>query len=285
MPRIDILHVNGDNPDSYPVFIDSANVIKSCLGKLGFESDVIFKPDKISGRTIVLGANLTNHAKREHFTNPDDIIVYNFEQYGSPWMDSKSYLDTLKSVKVLDYSLINASFLKNIGCNVHLCEFGYDECLETIESLPETKKDIDVLFVGSLNERRGKILKEIADRDANVFYVFKTTNEERDKLISRSKVLINIHYYEAKILPSLRIVPILANKGFVLNETGRDEYLDDQYNDMIAWADYDSLADAAMEFIGDADSRDSIRLRGHELIKSRPYIDNLKSSLAHFGWL
>jgi len=42
--------------------------------------------------------------------------------------------------------------------------------------------------------------------------------DERDNLIYRSKIVLNIHYYETKIFEIIRISHLLANRAFVISE-------------------------------------------------------------------
>jgi hypothetical protein len=72
-------------------------------------------------------------------------------------------------------------------------------------------QDIDVLFYGSLNERRTAILNALKNAGLKVHTVFGVYGEQRDESIARCKVVLNIHFYETRVFEFVRIAYLLAN--------------------------------------------------------------------------
>ena len=94
-----------------------------------------------------------------------DAVLYNLEQIepGSPWC-GPGLVGLLARHRVLDYSRQNIERLAELGLHdVGLLEIGHHPVLERIET--DLDQPLDVLFYGSLNERRAEILHELGDDD------------------------------------------------------------------------------------------------------------------------
>src|SRR5262249_29172921 len=159
---------------------------------LGHEAK-LFLDVPTEGRVIVFNA----HNLPVEYELPDDAIIFNAEQvqtegvYANVWKENKQiqrYLDRLKSHMVWDYSTLNISRLEKLGIHADLCLVGYWPGLVNIK---QTEQDIDVLFVGSLNERRKLMLLATAKRKLVTRVVFGEYGQERDSLIARAKVVLN----------------------------------------------------------------------------------------------
>ena len=82
------------------------------------------------------------------------------EKNNSSWFN-KNYIKKLKSaISVWDYSLRNVQNLKSYGIHATYVPLIYMPTLDTIPRLPEQEKTIDVLFYGSINQRRKKIYQD-----------------------------------------------------------------------------------------------------------------------------
>ena len=78
---------------------------------------------------------------------------------------------------------------------------------------PETR-DIDILFIGTMNARRQTILDLLQDKfDKNIIIHVVTTlfGDDLVQLLQRTKIVINLHYYEDAILEVFRIFDIMQN--------------------------------------------------------------------------
>ena len=110
---------------------------------------------------------------------------------------TESYLALLRSYPVWDYSRNNSAALYRLGVRrASLVPIGYAPELTRICPLEE---NIDVLFYGAVNERRGRALQRMKDRGLRTVVAFGAYGAERDALIARSRIVVNIHYYESRV--------------------------------------------------------------------------------------
>jgi len=248
----------GDH-DAWRCLFEVAAGIRISLEKLGHTAD-LFAASEIppeAGRLIVFNA----HRLPPDLVLPDDAIIFNAEQVqldgptGEGWKVS-SYLRRLKEHLVWDYCDENINRLHLLGVDrVVKCRVGYYP--ELTDIIPAEQQDVDVLFVGSLNERRVSILHSIASRKMTVRVLAGVYGKERNDWIARSKVVLNVHFYEKPIFEIFRVSHLLANKKCVVTEGGgRDFELEQLADDTCVREPYgDSLVKACLRMVHDADAR------------------------------
>lgn len=257
-------------------FDEIAIGLKSGISKLGFKASIVRDVKDIFGQGIVLGCNLIPQLDSSDI--PKNLILFNLEQIqlDSPWM-SQSYLKILRSYSVWDYSYRNIQELKKLGItNVKHCGIGYEPELNKI---PQSEEDIDVLFYGSLNDRRIKILKELKNSGLKVISLFGAYGEKRDKYITRSKIILSIHFYEARIFEIIRVSYLLANKKFVISEVGQDDDLEKPFVEGIVFSAYEELVETCIKYVKEESSRKEIAEKGFNLMRQRPQSVFLKHAL------
>jgi hypothetical protein len=264
------------SPPNYPhsaVFAEVAETLYHGLRALGHDT-VLTKRTALPGRRhIVLGANLL-----PHFPSPlaEDAIIYNLEQVDaeSGWL-TPELLDIYRRHVVWDYSELNARRLSGLGVPVsHVLPIGYTEELSRIELHPNP--DIDVLFVGSINIRRKQVLEQMRAGGLSVHTAFSVYGEERDRLIARSRLVLNVHLYEAKVLEMVRISYLLANRCVVLSEDSAEQGQDEALSAGVAFAGYADLPHRAVELIALPDERARLAARGFSLIRERHITEYLR---------
>jgi GT2 family glycosyltransferase len=116
---------------------------------------------------------------------------------------------------------------------VHL-PLGYHPLLAVTESGPPVERDLDICFLASMTERREKFLAAHADffaqRNCHLRLVpigfAKTettksylTTAERNALLQRSKILLNVHYSDLRYFEWHRMLVGLANGCCIITET------------------------------------------------------------------
>lgn len=212
----------------YGVFDDLARSFKLALQSLG-----IYSPD---GQPIIFGANLI---LSQPVSIPDNAIIFNLEQVtASNWLRG-AYLDLLKSHEVWDYSQVNIRELAKHDIQARLVRIGWMEK----NTIPDNHhKDIDVLFYGSMSDRRKRALQSIADTGLHVQVLSGVYGKERDAFIARSKVVVNIHYYDGGILEPVRLSYLVGNGITVVSESGADKQLDNDFFESVFFSSYDELA-------------------------------------------
>ena len=227
---------------------------------------------------IVLGANLFSE---EHIAAiPANTIIYNFEQLSesSAWM-TPALIKLFEKFQVWDYSKRNIEQLKKIGIseNVRYVPLGYVEEMTRIP--PKKEQDIDVLFYGSINPRREKIINDLKAAGLNVEALFGVYGKARDAYIARAKVIVNIHYYETNIFELVRVSYLLANKKAVVSEYTETTEIDEDFIDGVALAPYDQLVDKCKELIGSDELRHSFEKRGFQCIQAHDECEYLRQAI------
>jgi hypothetical protein len=116
--------------------------------------------------------------------------------------------------EVWDFSAVNAA--KYGATHVPL---GYHPSFERFER--SDVQDIDVVFAGCVNERRAEILADLADQDLMVVVVPPGIyGAERDAVLARAKLALNMQYYEDGTFPALRVAHLVANRVPFVSEVG-----------------------------------------------------------------
>lgn len=80
-----------------------------------------------------------------------------------------------------------------------------------------TKNNIDILFYGTLNERRNKILNDLKKK-YNITIVTNTFGEKLNELIRRSHIILNISYYNNSLLETTRLNECLQYNKDIISE-------------------------------------------------------------------
>jgi len=276
---------------------ETALSFSQALKSLGHAAEVTIDPSVVTGKTIVFGAHLL--PKFGGTIEDGDYIIFNTEQVSSEsaWIIPE-YLDILKRYEVWDYSYNNIEALKGMGITARFCEIGYSPCLSNLRlgksasitggGTAQVKVDwvnspslsapvgvFDVIFYGSVNERRKKIIDDLRATGLNVV-TLTGYGAYRDKYISRAKIVLNMHYYDSSIFEIFRVSHLLANAKCVVSEVGNDQVIEDLYLDGVAFTEYGKIVETCLELLSDDKKREEIADAGFKAIKTRPQSDILK---------
>jgi len=223
---------------------------------------------------ILLGYQILNDASS---IPPCEFIIYQLEQLSDHegWFKAE-YLSIFgRAREIWDYATENIRFLAAKGIeHVRHLPIGFHEKLQTIAVQSPV---YDVLFYGCLNQRREAVLRDLA-RDCNVKVLFGLYGPERDRYIAQSKVVLNIHFYEAQIMEQPRITYLLNNARFILSETSRVN----PFGDGLCAVPYDQLTEQCRYWLQHPDEREQTARCQFDLFRQAPmtgYLqDLLKSS-------
>jgi hypothetical protein len=147
-------------------------------------------------------------------------------------------------------------------------KIGFQRELARLDS--STPKEIDVLFYGSVNERRKVILDGLEAKGLKVKVLFGVYGKDRDEWIERSKVVLNHHYYESQIFEIVRVFYLLTNSVAVVGEVNEATSIDAMYQDGILAARYEDLVDSCVELVRNPQLRDQIQLKALQAISQYP---------------
>lgn len=242
------LNVTRINANNVAIFYSVTNVFTH------IETMMVSKykyDERYKNHLFIIGYNVMN-TTISHFRSlyPNrKIVVMQFEQLfkGARW-DNKKCLDILKECdEIWDYDQNNIDFLKseyNLDAKLHLLQ--YTPELECIPLMNKENYDIDILFYGYMNEYRNNVINTL--RSALPNKNIKTCmawGTELDSYIKRSKIVLNIHYYDTNRQEQARIFYLLCNNKCVISEISTTNY----YKDLIIECDSTTLVDTCKSLL------------------------------------
>ncbi len=276
MPRFAVTVVTPPGYAHSAAFREVAESLHHGLLALGHDSVLTDDPAPRGRRPIVLGSNLLPAVKRRPAA---DAILYNLEQVdpGSPWL-TPELLELFRRHTVWDYSARNAARYPGLGLAVpRVVPIGWVPALTRIAPAPV--EDVDVLFYGSQNPRRRRVLDALRAHGLRVEAPYGVYGAERDRLIARAKVVLNVHFYEAKVFEVVRVSYLLANRRCVVSERGAELEEERQFEPGVAFAPYGQLVEACARLVADPAARAALAAAGQDLMQRRDQAAYLRDAL------
>jgi len=206
---------------------------------------------------------LHNIKKKNLFSNiiKTKILVINTEFYKNlntneliEFIDSNQY-----DIYLLEYNVLNYEYfkVKYEYIKIFFAPLIYHSFLEIYYKyqiknryIEWNKKDIDVLFLGSVNDRRKTVLEKIAKK-YKVKIIQKFSGEKENKIIceniERSKIVLNILFYEENsIFDYYRNSLLISNKILLVSEKPKNinnelEYYFEGIDDILFMCEYDDF--------------------------------------------
>jgi SAM-dependent methyltransferase len=259
-------------------FREVAETLQFGLRSLGHTAEIRENCFEASATNVILGAHLLSPAHVPII--PPGSIVYNLEQMGRGDLPRSSH-ELAARHQIWDYCQGNLDIWKRMPCAFSpvKVEVGYVPELRRIAKLPSSLQDIDVLFYGSANERRKRIVENLRSAGVKVHAVYGVYGRERDELIARSKIVLNVHYWESKLFEIVRISYLLANSKAVVSETSEDD-LENDYGGAILSLPYGSLVEGCLHLLQSADECRELGHRGFQCFSQRQEGEILQRALA-----
>ena len=252
-------------------FTELAELIAYSLEDLGYESSISLNETYTDSRNIIIGAHIldTSHIKEIKSCFPSTVIL-NTEQVtniNDHW--SNSLFEWVTNFETWDYSNANINYFKKQGiANIKYLSIGYHPKLTRIKK--SEIQDIDILFYGSSNERRLQVLNKFKSSGHNVNFIFGVYGEKRDNLISRSKIVLNLHRYDFKIFEIVRVFYLMSNSKAIVAEMTPDTDINHIYKGGFYSTDYDRIAESCNELLQNSCMREAQERKGLELIEHYP---------------
>lgn len=244
-----------------------------------------------SGITVLFGGHLLNESAAKLV--PWSTIVYNLEQYDprqpSPWFQNPGYQYLLRSHMVWDFSRRNVEALLQSSFRpprIQWVPLGYAEGGAPILRQPEEDQDVDVLFYGSINQRRADCLDQLAKHGVKTKVLSGVYGSERDRWIARAKIVLNIHFYETAIFEWARVIPLLANGVPVVSEASDANDIDSDLEQVVRFVAYDDLVEACLDLLGRPEERVRMSWAGKTYVLRLREAEILRTALSDFygGW-
>lgn len=278
-------------------FAEICHLLGSVGGRLGFRCSV--RPRSPTAGDALLDPAASVNVLLGHLPFTADrllplvrgrrYVVYQLESLspGNPLFEHfPAYADLLRGAdRVWDYAAGNVARLREMGIDaVDLVPLGHDDSLVMRPPDPATAPaeaaapPLDVLFYGILTPRRRRIGEALAAAGLTVAFRDKCYGAERDSLIRRAKVVLNIHQFDAiRTLEEARLSYLLANGRFAISETADT----DPYGGGVVFADYAELPATVLRWCrAPAAEREAIAERGRRALAARPARAGLAQALA-----
>ncbi len=258
-------------PPGYPhsrAFADISESIHFGLIELGHSS--VLQPNTLhSDRTnIVFGPHLL-----PSFGNPQlppGTILFNLEQIRPQLFEAApGYREILLSHRLWDHSQRNVQALHALGAHTatHV-PMGYVPQLARIPA--DVGKDIDVLFYGTLTPRRQALCDRLARCGIAVRIESRVYGAERDALIARSRIVLNICAIDhGVIFDAVRVCYLLANQAFVISEGDMDPTQEAIYAGGVVFGSFDHMVELCLEYLGREAERRQIAACGQRIMQGR----------------
>ncbi len=266
-------------PKGFPhteAFREVAETLQFGLRSMGHTAEIRENTFDAQATNVLLGAHLLS--PQHALSIPPGSILYNLEQLGGPSLPAHFYEVAIRH-QVWDYSPQNIKKWQAMSCDylpVHV-PLGYVPELSRIRA--SQTQDIDVLFYGSLNQRRNFIVNALKNAGATVHVLFGVYGAERDEVIARSKIVLNVHFYDAKILEIVRVSYLLANLKAVVSECCSDTEIEKGLADSVLAVPYDALVDACQSLLRNEKERHKLETRGFQWFSQRKESDILSKAL------
>lgn len=189
---------------------DLADCLADAIRRAGFEAERATECCGLFGAfDVVLGAH-----SREWNPPPTPHIIYQTELPSSKWWTPNYVARLYGALAVWDAGPFHYDLPPHIKRAT--LEPGLVECTPA-----DVPKDIDVLFYGSLSDRRVKILTELWDAGIKVETHFNVFGKERDALIDRAKIVIDIKQNDGDPDDSTRTFWLDSRGACVLSENAQ----------------------------------------------------------------
>jgi hypothetical protein len=216
-----------------------ADCIKYMLDKMNYNTTIVFC---ISKEDIKNNNNNPNEIyillfcqTLKNIPLKNKYIIYQLEQVKQSNWINKLYLKRIEnSLFTLDYSLYNyKTFEKNFETKYYKKIYYFP--------IPIKKKLIssnnleiiyDLLFFGNMNKRRTDICNILKSK-YNLIIVNDLFGNDLYKVIMKSKIILNIHFYKNAILETARINDVLRFNKVIISEKSCDNEIMELYNNII----------------------------------------------------
>jgi hypothetical protein len=246
---IHVVEKNPYTPQPF-VFTEAATCLRDAIRAAGYESEHLVNRVDPSAYSIVLGGTPAM-VKELPGIDPLRCAIFNFEQLGSTSnLAGPEYRRWLAGWLVLDYHSSNIDFLKRENGARQLA---FELPLVPSENLvtpPDQAKSVDVLFFGTMSERRAQVLRELEAMGLKVEVVAGAYGRELAPAVRRARLVLHIHYYERALFPVARFVqPVMMGVPIVCETSLFSEHGDWSHSGIV-FADYAHLAETCRDLLG-----------------------------------
>lgn len=214
-------------------FLDQARYLRHQFRRFGVDVSLAKNRLRHDAVNIVFGAHLgfDPALRRRHA-----CVFFNLEQMGPGGAAvPQAYRDLLATSAVLDYDPANPPHYTAYPEDVPILGFGHAPYLAP-SALPFNERPIDLLFLGSMNERRRSIIDQVEAAGASVAVLDGALyGPERDELVRQAKAILNCHFYETARFEQARAFQCLSLGAAFISERAHNTQPPAQFEDAVFW--------------------------------------------------
>ena len=236
-------------------FVDHARYFRYQFRRLGAVVSLRKNRLREDAVNVVFGAHLGFPGE---LLERHACVFVNLEQLGAGGANlPPDYLALLRSNVVVDYMHANTQAYAHDPSSVRVIHFGHAPYLQadTPEAKPLSERPVDLLFFGSMNDRRKLFINRVAAAGAKVQVIGQPLyGKERDELVRNAKAVLNCHYYETSRFEQARAFQSMSLGTPVISERTSQTQAPQLYEDTVFWLDEDSPPEAFFGgYFGSAD--------------------------------
>lgn len=214
-------------------FLDQARFFRQQFRRLGSVVSISKNRLRHDAINFVFGAHAGFDAGLvERFR----CVFVNLEQLGERGARvPQAYRELLAASMVVDYDATNVAAYRDVA-DVPVVSFGHAPYLSGEPVTPIEARPVDLLFFGSMNERRMSMLQQVEAGGCRVAMLpFGIFGPERDAEIRRAKAVFNCHFYESARFEQARVFQCLSLGTPVISERASNTAPPPQFEDSVFW--------------------------------------------------
>ena len=277
--KFHLVSIEPDHFDHAASWYELAELVQYGLLRAGFECSTGINHFIPNRTNIVFGVQHLS-AEMEPLL-PKDTRLFNTEQLPilSKNFCHQRYMQirywAQKGFRFLDYSAENAPILSAWGATeVSVVPLGYVPELDRLKKQPPK---YDCLFYGGLNPRRHKLLHEIQELGVNLQFLNGVYGEDRDAFIEKSKIVLNLHLYDAEIFEIVRVNYLMHNNICVLTELNPSTKIATELTDLFVCCSRETLVSEVASVIDQPKTIQQTAANAYDWLRSRPQEMIMKS--------
>lgn len=213
--------------------------------KFGWQLETDFAP-KPNDLYIVFGAHEISHQLLQmqyRYNSCFGYVILNSEQVDSQFFKNKYYLKLMKSNVVCDYNSLTPEVLKEKH-DIKVFSYFF---FEFMKFNVESEREYDVVFVGSVNDKRLGLYQKLKETypELNIYFDLNWEHKSSEKLtdlLHKARIVLNIPYYKNNALETHRINKAIACGCQVISLKSSEDDANKFYEDYVTFTD-DILAE------------------------------------------
>jgi len=222
-------------------FLDQARYFRHHLRRLGVSVSIGKNRLRHDAVNLVFGAHLGfDPALRQRHA----VVFVNLEQLGEGGAQvSPAYLSLLRSSGVIDYDAANVPAYAHDPSDVPIVPMLFAPYLRQPPAPALPDRPIDLLFFGSMNERRRAWIDVIESLGVGVsVFDGPLYGAERDAYIRQSKAVFNAHFYDSARFEQVRVSHCLSLGTPVISERSPRSQPAEVFERSVSWVTPETVA-------------------------------------------